>query len=284
MRRISLNLLPILPLLAVSCGPAENDDPVTPPVYEALRTTEAITVDGALTDPQWEHAAWTDDFVDISGEGLPAPPLRTRVKLLWNREFLFVGAELEEPHVWATLQDRDAIVYQDDDFEVFLDPDGDGLAYFEIEVNPYGTVLDLFMDQPYDQGGKADLEWDLDGLRAAVAIAGSVNDPSDRDGGWTVELAIPWAGLAPPTGEKTAKGRSPDPGDSWRMNLSRVDWPMVVVDGSYQKAVLPSRENMHPESNWVWSAQGTVNMHIPERWGVVLFLADPQNALFDQVP
>lgn len=216
--------------------------------------------------------------MDIRGPEWPVPTHRTRVKVLWDDRFLYVAAEMAEPHLWATLTERDAIVYRDDDFELFLDPDGDGRAYFEVEINALGTVFDLFLDRPYKEGGRARTTWNLPGLKTGIALQGTLNDPSDEDEGWTVEMAIPWEELVPPSEGPPSSGRPPEPGDEWRMNFSRVDWNLEVVtdreSGSpiYQKAEAPTRENRHPEENWVWSPQGEINMHIPERWGVVRFV------------
>ncbi|MFH1765848.1 MAG: carbohydrate-binding family 9-like protein [Gemmatimonadota bacterium] len=238
-------------------------------VYDAPRAWEPITIDGILGESAWATAPWTEEFVDILGHEAPVPPFRTRAKILWDDEHLYIGAEMEEPHLWATLQDRDAIIYQDDDFEVFLDPDGDGLAYFEIEINAMGTVFDLFMNKPYNQGGRAEIGWDAAGLVTGVSLMGTLNDPTDHDRGWTVEMAIPWSSLIPPGHDDHVL--PPNLGDSWRVNFSSVDWPLEVVDGAYRKTETPTRENPHPESNWVWSPQFAVNMHLPEMWGVVRF-------------
>jgi hypothetical protein len=265
--------LPIILVLSVLFLPSSQN----PRGYDAPRAFGRITIDGKLDDAGWAAAAWTEDFVDIRGVEAPAPSLRTRAKVLWDDEHLYVGAEMEEPHLWAALLDHDAIIYREDDFEVFLDPEGDGLAYFEIEVNAHGTVLDLFLNKPYDKGGRAEIGWDAPGLRSEVALRGTLNDPTDEDSGWSVEMAIPWRDLVPP-------GRPPNPGDVWRINFSRVDWPLEVLEGSYHKAETPTRENHHPESNWVWSPQGAINMHIPERWGVVRFVVNPHNSLFNISP
>jgi len=265
--------------------------PQAPRVYEAHNIPTAPVIDGRLTDPAWASAPWSEDFVDIRGAGEEPPPFRTRVKLLWDENFLYVGAELEEPHLWGTLEARDAIIYRDDDFEIFLDPDGDGKAYFEIEVNAMGTVFDLFLDKPYREGGKAVIPWNLTTLQSAVSLQGTLNDPSDEDEGWTVELAIPWHELAPPgsipvqessgsssvTASQDHPG-TPTAGDEWRVNFSRVDWPLRVVPDSasgesrYEKSASATRELPHPEHNWVWSPQGVINMHIPEMWGIVRFV------------
>jgi hypothetical protein len=57
-----------------------------------------ITVDGQLDDSAWAGAPWSEEFIDIVGDTAPAPPLRTRFKLLWDSTYLYVAAELEEPH------------------------------------------------------------------------------------------------------------------------------------------------------------------------------------------
>lgn len=264
-------------------------------LYEAPRASAAPVIDGDLDEEAWRAAPWTESFVDIRGESWPAPQWTTRARLAWDECCLYVAAELEEPHLWATLTDRDAIIYRDHDFEVFLDPDGDGLAYYELEINALGTEFDLFLDQPYRSGGSAHIAWDMEGLRTAVRLDGTLNDPSDEDRGWTVEIAIPWAALRSPDGvaagpeavpdnSRQGGGRAspdsgnrepgmpPNPGDEWRVNFSRVQWPLVIEDGGYRKAREPVDWSDHPEDNWVWSPQGEIDMHIPERWGVVRFV------------
>ena len=252
-------------------------------VYRAEKTLYHPVIDGSVSDEAWARASWSRAFVDIRGPEWPTPRHRTRMKLLWDDQFLYVAAELEEPHLWATLSSRDAIIYRDDDFEVFLDPEGDGVSYFEVEINALGTILDLFMDKPYREGGRAKILWDLPGLLSGVALQGTLNDPSDQDLGWTVELAIPWAELVPPeegggSAAHTVGPGPPKPGEEWRVNFSRVDWPLEVFrdpssgELAYEKNGRPGPENRHPEENWVWSPQGEINMHIPSRWGIVQFV------------
>jgi hypothetical protein len=241
-----------------------------------------LEIDGRLSDPAWARAAWSAPFMDIRGPEYPTPSLATRVRLLWDSTYLYIGADIQEPHIWGTLHARDAIIYRDDDFEVFLDPDGDGEAYYEIEINALGTVLDLFLPKPYGRGGRAILEWDAPNLLSAVHLRGTLNDPVDLDTGWTVELAIPWADLRPPhspvaDAPNDIIGAPPIPGSVWRVNFSRVDWPLEIVpreDGgkTYKKLSAPSQRTRHPEENWVWAPQGVINMHLPEKWGFLSFL------------
>lgn len=240
--------------------------PGIPRHLDAARVAAPPAIDGDLEEPAWRDARWSEAFVDIEGPRRPDPPHATRVAIRWDDRALYLAATLEEPDLWGTIVTRDAVIYRDNDFEWFIDPDGDAARYFELEINALGTIWDLFLARPYRDGGRADNGWDIAGLRSAVRLEGTLNDPRDRDRGWSVEMAIPWAAFA--DGGRTAV--PPRPGDRWRINFSRVQWDLDVVDGAYRKRTTAAG-TPRPEHNWVWSAQGEINMHIPERWGTVTF-------------
>jgi hypothetical protein len=251
---------------ALEAGEGGVED-FSPEHYLCLRTAEPLRIDGKLDEPAWQAAAWTRDFADIEGAERPRPRFRTRAKMLWDDDYFYIAAELEEPHIWATLTERDSIIFNDNDFEVFIDPDGDTFHYYEMEMNAFNTVWDLFLDKPYRDGGKPLFFWDIRGMKTGVFIEGTINQPGDRDEGWTVEIAMPFAVLK----ECAPGGEPPGPGDQWRVNFSRVEWRVEVKDGGYAKVVNPETGNPFPEDNWVWSPQGLVNMHYPEKWGFVQF-------------
>ena len=237
--------------------------------YVCYRATKPPAIDGKLDDPAWQTAPWSEPFVDI--EAKPKPPLRTRMNMLCDDSHLYIGAELEEPHVWATIKQHDAVIFQDNDFEVFIDPDGGSHAYAELEINALNTTWDLLLTMPYKDNGLAVNGWEIGGLRTAVHVDGTLNDPRDKDKGWSVDMAIPWGALT----ELTHNNKSPRDGDQWRINFSRVEWQHEVVDGHYQK--VPKKA----ENNWVWSPQGVIDMHRPETWGYVQFsTAEPGKATF----
>ena len=244
--------------------------PFAPLSYVCYRSPHPLAVDGTLTDPAWAEAPWTEEFADIQGPLEPKPWFRTRAKMLWDDHYLYVGAELEEEHVWGTLTKRDSVIFMDNDFEVFIDPDGDTHRYYELEVNALNTIWDLFMILPYrdDPEGHSSLtSWDVQGLKSAVHVNGTLNDPRDKDHGWTVELAIPWEVL-----KECAPGRrTPRAGEQWRMNFSRVEYRVNVKNGTYEKQKDPATGKPLDEENWVWSPQGLINMHYPEMWGYVQF-------------
>jgi len=236
--------------------------------YTCSYTSQPLRIDGAGDEAAWQRAPWTDDFTDIEGDLRPAPALRTRTKMLWDSTHLYIYAELEEPDLWATLRQHDTIVYHDNDFEVFVDPHGDTANYFELEFNAYNTEMDLFMPKPYRFGGKALLSWDVKGLRSAVKFAGTMNKPGDKDRGWSIEMAIPLRSLAL-WGDPVVRA-----GTVWRINFSRVEWDREVIDGGYRVLTDAATGRRKPEHNWVWSPQGVINMHVPEKWGYLQFVAD----------
>jgi hypothetical protein len=234
-----------------------------PKTYVAARAATPPSLDGRLTDPAWAAAAWTDDFEDIEGDAKPKPRFRTRVKMLWDAKCLYIGAQMEEPHVWGTLTEHDSVIFHDNDFEVFLDPDGDHHRYVELEMNALNTTWDLLLARPYLADGPPIDGFELKGLKTAVHIDGTLNDPKDTDRGWTAEIAIPWTALSQIAGCPCP----PRTGDQWRINFSRVQWRHEIVDGQYRKVAGTK------EDNWVWSPQGMVDMHRPDRWGILQFAA-----------
>lgn len=243
----------------------EHMAPITPRGYVCYYTSEPPRIDGRLDDAVWKNVPWSEPFVDIEGDRKPAPLYETRMAMRWDDDHLYVAARLEEPHVWGTLTERNSVLFQDNDFEVFIDPDGDNHNYYELEINALNTIWELTMEKPYRDGGPPISPTNIEGLRSAVFIDGTLNDPRDTDNGWSLEVAIPWKGL-----ERYTPGPiPPKEGEQWRMNFSRVQWELDVEDNVYRK--VPDT----PESNWVWSPQGVVDMHRPERWGTVQFSRAP---------
>jgi len=245
--------------------------------YTAHRVAQPPRIDGRLDEPCWQAAPRSPRFRDlITGE----PTIHdTRAAVLWDDQYLYVGFWVEEPCVAATLTERDAPVWQENDVEVFI-AGQDG--YYEFEISPLGTVYEVFFlwDDAYERDGydrqpefRRDApgyrpwngvgytthprgprhgfwQWDLPGLRSGVHVDGVINDPAWRDRGWTVEVAFPWAGLAP-VARGDGRALPPRDGDTWRMDFSRFN--------SY-KAAPPARDS----GGWAWSPHGVWDSHIPE--------------------
>jgi hypothetical protein len=233
--------------------------------YNALMVKRPIKVDGKLNEDSWKQAVLISDFEDIEGASKPKPSFSTSVKMMWDSQYLYIGAVLEEPHLWGTLKKHDDIIYRDHDFEVFIDPMGDGEQYFEIEINVLGTIMDLFMNKPYKKGGTFDMEWNTNGMLSKIIANGTINDNTDIDSGWTVEMAIPFTAIS--RNNRTASPSSTNP---WRINFSRVQWTLEPDGKSYRKKL---NENNKPisEHNWVWNPTGVIDMHVPVKWAFLYF-------------
>ncbi|MFN8569324.1 MAG: carbohydrate-binding family 9-like protein [Kouleothrix sp.] len=256
--------------------------------YTAYRAAGPLAIDGRLDEPSWRVAPRSPRFVDLISGG---PAIHdTRAAVLWDDEYLYVGFWIEEPHVAATLTERDALIYTDNDVEVFI---AGRDAYYEFEINALGTIYEVFFiwEDAYERAGYAGIpefrrdqpgarqfngvgftehprglrigfwNWDLPGLRAAVHVDGTLNDERDRDRGWTVELAFPWAGLRP-LAQADGRALPPRDGDTWRMDFSRFN--------QYREA--PPAED---SSGWAWSAHGVWDSHVPECFPFVHFSATP---------
>lgn len=246
----------------ISCAQSKKE--IIPQSYVAYHAAGEIKIDGDASDSSWSNVEWSSNFIDI--EGVKKPTYNTQVKMLWDETYFYILAKMEEPHVWANLKQRDTIIFYNNDFEVFVDPDGDTHNYYELEINALNTVWDLFITKPYRELNSPVLnDWDIKGLKSAVKVNGTLNNPNDKDKGWVVELAIPWSVY------KTSYFEQNVPKDKfWKINFSRVNWDFQLTNGIYHRKKDTSG-NFLPEYNWVWSPTGVINIHQPEKWGYVYF-------------
>ncbi|PCH75758.1 MAG: carbohydrate-binding family 9-like protein [Flavobacteriaceae bacterium] len=242
---------------------AQDSGKINPETYVALQTDETILIDGEASEKSWGKVAWSNVFIDI--EGVKKPTYKTQVKMMWDQQYFYILAQMEEPHVWGDITERDAVVFYNNDFEVFIDPDGDTHNYYELEINALNTVWDLFITKPYRETNVVLNDWTLTGLKSAVKIEGTLNNATDIDKGWTLEMAIPWAAY-----KKSYYEKNIPKDDFWRVNFSRVNWDFELIDGKYARKKDAAGKFMH-EYNWVWSPTGVINMHEPEKWGYVYF-------------
>ena len=256
--------------------------------YTAYRTTAPLSIDGRLDEADWRRAPRSPRFVDlISGR----PTIHdTRAAVLWDDVNLYVGFWVEEPFVEATLTERDSLVWSENDIELFVAGKD---AYYEFELNPLGTIYEaLFVwEEGYERSGYSRdphlsrevegykpwngvgfdkhprgprlgfFRWDLPGLRAAAHVDGTINDNSDRDRGWTAEIALPWASMGL-LARGDGRALPPRDGDTWRMDFSRFN--------KYREAA-PAGDS----GGWAWSAHGVWDSHVPELFPYIHFSTAP---------
>lgn len=227
-------------------------------------------IDGRGDDAVWKTAHELSALRDIEGATIPH---ECSIKMAWDTDCLYIFADMKEEHLWATQTEHDSVIFQDPDFEIFIDPDGDGLNYIELEINALNTTWDLFIPRPYRFDSPYILhDWEIPGLKHAVHLRGTLNNAGDTDDGWSVELAIPWSSITGHANQPRC-GKAPEAGSCMRFNFSRVNWQVKKDTDSpcgYSK-LTDSSGNPLPESNHVWAPTGKVNIHLPEHWGRVVF-------------
>jgi hypothetical protein len=245
----------------------------TPLQYTVFKTSEEIVIDGKSDEQAWAQAPWTPVFSDISTGQAPDEKHRARCKMLWGDNFLYVYAELTEPDIWASITKTDSPVFQDNALEMFISPGGGTYDYVEFQINAFGTTWDLFLPKPYRNGGAGLTSWDIKGLQKAVHLNGTINNPLDKDKGWSLELAVPFRSVV------MNGSKNPSNGTIWRMNFSRVQWQLDTLTEKYYRRK-NEQGRVVSEQYYVWSPQGIINLHMPERWGYVLFSDSVSNKNF----
>jgi hypothetical protein len=210
-----------------------------------LPPNDAIAVDGKINERVWASAASTGEFVNV-GTGMPntSPELGGKVRLLWNPNALYLAIEIHDTDIRGDFQ-KDAVdphLWTQSTAEVMIDPDGDGdnTDYYEIQLGPQGLVFDSQFDH-YNEprvlpnGPFGHQEWSAN-ARHSVVVHGTLNDPADKDLGYTLEAEIPWSAFG------KAKAAPPKPGDVWRMNFyamrsnGGVAWSPILGQGNFHKA------------------------------------------------
>lgn len=262
--------------MLLACTAAQAQE-YTPPLYRAGHTRGDIRVDGKLDEFTWAALPRVGPFRNIrrpdSTDSLP-----TQATVAWDNDRLYVAFACVDPEPWGTMMQRDQHLWNEEVVEVFLDPDGDGQDYPELEVSPHNIVVDLLIPHRPNANTNASVaaRWDIEGLETAVA---------KHESGWTVEIAIPWKSLA--GGGVTS---APREGDRWRVGLYRIERPggpgRVDRIAELQKKLEGAAEGQHAELRkelddlqassqaLAWSPTRR-SFHDPERFGIVEFVLTP---------
>lgn len=210
------------------------------PAYEVARTAAPIHVDGKLDEPVWAEAAVADFVSNADGS---AAPVKTEARLLYDDTYLYVSFRCADENAWATMKRRDAHLWEEEVAEIFLQPDPAKPSYIELEVNPLGTMLDIYL---LDVRKPLRYEsWNSERLRWSARVEGKV-DGKGGDRAWTCEMAFPFEDAA------TAPHVPPRPGDRWRMNMYRVE-------------ARPTPAEM------AWSPTLEADFHRPNAFGELIF-------------
>ncbi|HJZ55883.1 MAG TPA: PQQ-dependent sugar dehydrogenase, partial [Gemmataceae bacterium] len=202
-----------------------DDHPIPPPLKQAPPTAfecrwadTPITIDGTDDEPAWKHAQVIDTFhLPWLGDKARMARTATKARLLWDREYLYFFAEMEDTDLFADVLEHDGNTWTNDVFELFFRPDREKPGYYEFQVNAAGTKFDCFFPKrdfgDFEKQKKAG-DFHID---AKVKLRGTLNKRDDKDSGWSVEGRIPWTDFI-------RTGGRPEPGEAWTFNLCRYDY------------------------------------------------------------
>ncbi len=210
-RLLVLVVIGLLGCLPMSAAPGQPSSPssTTPstnasttdastPRLVAPRLTDAPIIDGDLSDPIWHSAAVVDGLI-VAGSYAPADQ-KTSIRLAFTNDALFVAFDCDDTAVIATTRDHDQAAWDDDCVEIFLSPRFRLDEYIHFIVGANGATYD-------ERNGNA--SWSSQpAMQSAV---------KRRPGGYTVEIALPFAGIL------NDASLQPRRGDLWGLKLTRSD-------------------------------------------------------------
>ena len=237
------------------------------PSYRAGRALDEIHVDGRLDEFTWAAAPRLGAFTDIRDAA--SDEFLTQAAIAWDDQYFYAAFVCVDSEPWGTLTERDAHLWEEEVVEVFLDPQGDGENYPELEVSPDNVVVDLLIPAPGRVSADEAARWDIAGLRTAVARHAR---------GWTVEIAIPWASLS----EAGVEG-PPKIGERWRVGMYRIERP-GGPERARRSAEARRRgdeaevERLTADHRFLAWSKTERSFHEPEKFGIVEFAERPWGA------
>jgi hypothetical protein len=151
------------------------------PVYRCKRVAGPPSLDGGA----WNGAEMLKTAFHLLGKPQERSASFLSLAAMWDDDALYVSYLSDPSPVPVTMRDRDDDLFDECAVEVFLRA-GDG--YYEVEVNPLGTVLDLYFPEVEVEDWRATARFDVQGMRWQVGEVGA-------SGRWWAQLAIPWDGV-----------------------------------------------------------------------------------------
>lgn len=218
-------------------------DPGPVPV-ECRRANVAPVIDGNLDEVAWSHAQSVTFTMAWMPKGKQAPPRQTKARLLWDDEYLYFAAEMEDTDVFADVTAQDGPLWTNDVFELFFKPSRDKHGYYEFEINAANAKFDMFLPSRGSGGTNRHVKEREFHIESKVAVHGTLNDWKDTDKGWTVEGRIPWSDFTP-------TGGRPSVGDTWLHALCRYDFSVGLEDPTLSSSAPLQKLSFHRYEDYV---------------------------------
>lgn len=247
----------MLALSGLSCTAETDSAPV-----RVRRAAGGIHVDGNVDEPAWAAAAPVGAFL-VYPTHEPENGEATEARMLWDDENLYIAFKTVDKNIQASRTQRYEDVFNDDCVEAFISPFADRpQIYANIEINALGTFLsEIHLSAPDPELEKmagvissrytkkpGHYLWSPPGLQIGRQHKGTMNDESDEDSWWVIEMSIPLE-----TFYHLGLEQKPRAGDIWRFNLYRIGGKTVP-----------------PRRNLFFLPEGKGN-HSPEHYGRLVF-------------
>lgn len=161
------------------------------PVFKVKKAKHPIKIDGKMNEADWKSAK-ARSFKNFYLVEKPTDKQQTKFRMLWDEDNLYVFFQCKDKYITAREKTRDGAPYFDDCAEIFIIPVPDSAKmHIGFELNLYKTANDFVYINDYYKGeGTAVKAFNPD-YEVEVHVNGTINDNSDIDKGWTMELAIP---------------------------------------------------------------------------------------------
>lgn len=222
--------------------------------FKVAKAKNNITIDGKMDELDWKNteAGSFEYFYRIEKS---TDKQKTTFRMLWDEENLYLFYECEDKYITARETKRDGPTYLDDCAEIFLIPVPDSLnMHFCFEVNLYKTINDLiYINNFYNDTDGSINSYNPD-ITAEVNINGTLNDNSDIDTGWSMEMAIPLTNFRKLTELNPIKT-----GTKWAFLAVRQDRNDITGDRRSTSTIFP-----------IFDIEKSV--HQPNRFGLMEFI------------
>ncbi|MCX7706311.1 MAG: carbohydrate-binding family 9-like protein [bacterium] len=212
--------------------------------YRCQRIETELRIDGILNEKEWQKAECLEFFIPVT---LQRPISQTRAKLLYDHQYLYIGFMCFDKDIIATHIKRDSPTWEEDVAEIFIMPSMEKKTYYELEFSPIKTIFDAFIPDPDYSKNVLDYSgWNCEGLLIESFIFGTINDSSDSDNYWSIEIAIPFKSLP------TLENIPPEKGTKWLFHLARYDYSCFLKNyRELSSCARLTERNFHKFEEWL---------------------------------
>ena len=161
---------------------------------------------------------------------------QTTVRGCWSEQFLCFQYICQDSFVRSDYTKRDEPLYEQDVIEIFIDEEGNGIHYIELEISPHNVIFDAkIINNGQGKVTDIDLAWDIEGLRTEI------HRPQSEI--YIYYIYIPATNFAAPL----------EKGKTMKVNFYRID-EQRSGEREYQ----------------AWRPTGAINFHLAQYFGEMI--------------